>query len=72
VLFSQVTGAILRGIITQEIASIEVVVVHKICLEKYSVGKRGGEWEWVLVRVCCRGGDWYECVRVWLYGVDEV
>jgi hypothetical protein len=41
VLFSQVTGAVLRGIITQEIAGIEVVVVHKICLEEYSMGKRG-------------------------------
>jgi hypothetical protein len=24
--------------------------------------------EWVLVRVCCKGGDWNERVRVWLYG----
>jgi hypothetical protein len=52
VLFSQVTGAVLRGIIAEEIARVEVVVVHKICLEKYSKGKRGRVWS----------GCWLGCV----------
>jgi hypothetical protein len=35
VLFSQVTGAVLWGIVAEEVARVEVVIVHKVCLEKY-------------------------------------